>query len=84
MGSRTSVVDDDGNMTGDGSYEYVYDAENRLIVVRNIDPLSAACDTTIAITCGRGRGFDLGVGFGMLWVGGALFSGLWILTDEGE
>ncbi len=78
------TYDDNGNMIGDGSYEYVYDAENRLIVVRNIGPLSAACDTTIAITSGGGRGLDLGFGFGMLGLVGTLFLRLGILTDEGE
>jgi YD repeat-containing protein len=42
-----------GNMTYDGTNSYYYDSENRLIRVdRMPDPLSAACDTTMAFTTG--------------------------------
>jgi len=46
------TYDDDGNMTFDGTYEYTYDAENRLIQVQAIDPLAAACETTAPFTTG--------------------------------
>lgn len=46
------TYDDNGNMTFDGMYEYTYDAENRLIRVRNIDPLAAACEVALPVTTG--------------------------------
>lgn len=44
------TFDDNGNMINDGQLEYTYDAENRLILVRNVDPLAAACDVDLAFT----------------------------------
>jgi len=50
------TYDDNGNMTFDGTCQYVYDAENRLIQVLGgaggSDPLASACDTTMTFTTG--------------------------------
>jgi RHS repeat-associated protein len=46
------TYDNNGNMTYDGINEYTYDAENRLIQVRRLGSLAAACDTTLALTTG--------------------------------
>lgn len=46
------LYDNNGNMTYDGRYEYAYDAENRLVRVRNIDSLATACDCDLPFTTG--------------------------------
>ncbi len=53
VGGVDCFYDRAGNMVNDGNHDYLYDAENRLVMVLNTpDVLAAACDTTLAFTTG--------------------------------
>ncbi|MBN1363100.1 MAG: hypothetical protein JW993_21045, partial [Sedimentisphaerales bacterium] len=46
------TYDDAGNMTYDGRYAYVYDAQNRLVEVHTAGSLAAVCDIEATFTTG--------------------------------